>query len=147
MDNCSKFHQNQMKKSFIDSPFFCSEFQSVSRIVKIVHSAYLLGSATRIVTGVFLVPLVGYTEKTPSEFSISSRTKSYSAFLEISPSETIIFKSGNGVSCPTSSGTTTVKFSLIKNRENNYTGGQKFLKSPGPKKLAKSNKSISRKTF
>ena len=25
-------------KSFINSPFFCSEFQSVSRIVKIVHS-------------------------------------------------------------------------------------------------------------
>ena len=26
------------KKSFINSPFFCSEFQSVSRIVKIIHS-------------------------------------------------------------------------------------------------------------
>ena len=25
-------------KSFINSPFFCSEFQSISRIVKIVHS-------------------------------------------------------------------------------------------------------------
>ena len=39
--NFTKFHQNQMKnkKSFINSPFFCSEFQSVSRIVKIVHSA------------------------------------------------------------------------------------------------------------
>ena len=36
-----QFHQNQMKnkKVFINSPFFCSEFQSVSRIVKIVHSA------------------------------------------------------------------------------------------------------------
>ena len=38
----TKFHQNQMKKkSFINSPFFCSEFQSVSRIVKIIHSALL----------------------------------------------------------------------------------------------------------
>ena len=38
--NFTKFHQNQMKnkKSFINSPFFCSEFQSVNRIVKIVHS-------------------------------------------------------------------------------------------------------------
>ena len=42
--NFTKFHQNQMKnkKSFINSPFFCSEFQSVSRIVKIVHSVMLL---------------------------------------------------------------------------------------------------------
>ena len=47
----TKFHQNQMKnkKSFINSPFFCSEFQNVSRIVKIVHSVmvglvYLCGS-------------------------------------------------------------------------------------------------------
>ena len=40
--NFTKFHQNQMKnkKSFINSPFFCSEFQSVSRIVKIIHSAF-----------------------------------------------------------------------------------------------------------
>ena len=39
--NFTKFHQNQMKnkKSFINSLFFCSKFQSVSRIVKIVHSA------------------------------------------------------------------------------------------------------------
>ena len=39
--NFTKFHQNQMKnkKSFINSSFFCSEFRSVSRIVKIVHSA------------------------------------------------------------------------------------------------------------
>ena len=40
-----QFHQvsskseEKQKKSFINSPFFCSEFQSVSRIVKIVHSA------------------------------------------------------------------------------------------------------------
>ena len=33
----SKSDENQ--KSFINSPFFYSEFQSVSRIVKIVHSA------------------------------------------------------------------------------------------------------------
>ena len=34
-----KFHQNQMKNIFfVNSSFFCSEFQSVSRIVKIVHS-------------------------------------------------------------------------------------------------------------
>ena len=38
-----QFHQVSLKsddkqKSFINSPFFCSEFQSVSRIVKIVHS-------------------------------------------------------------------------------------------------------------
>ena len=39
--NFTKFHQNQTenKKSFFNSPFFCSEFQSVSRIMKIVHSA------------------------------------------------------------------------------------------------------------
>ena len=30
---------DEKQKSFINSPFFCSEFQSVSRIVKIVHSA------------------------------------------------------------------------------------------------------------
>ena len=32
------------KKSFINSPFFCSEFQSVSRIMKIVHSGYRIGT-------------------------------------------------------------------------------------------------------
>ena len=37
--NYTKFLQNRTKKSFINSPFFCSEFQSVSRIVKIVYSA------------------------------------------------------------------------------------------------------------
>ena len=30
---------DEKQKSFINSHFFCSEFQSVSRIVKIVHSA------------------------------------------------------------------------------------------------------------
>ena len=45
-----QFHQvssksDEKQKSFINSPFFCSEFQSVSRIVKIVHSA---GSTTYI---------------------------------------------------------------------------------------------------
>ena len=30
---------DEKQKSFINSPFFCLEFQSVSRIVKIVHSA------------------------------------------------------------------------------------------------------------
>ena len=30
---------DEKQKSFINSLFFCSEFQSVSRIVKIVHSA------------------------------------------------------------------------------------------------------------
>ena len=39
-----QFHQvlsksDEKQKRFIPSPFFCSEFQSVSRIVKIVHSA------------------------------------------------------------------------------------------------------------
>ena len=39
-----KFHQvsskcDEKQKSFINSLFFCSEFQSVSRIVKIAHSA------------------------------------------------------------------------------------------------------------
>ena len=39
-----QFHQvssksDKKQKSFINSPFFCSKFQSVSRIVKIVHSA------------------------------------------------------------------------------------------------------------
>ena len=29
---------DEKQKSFINSPFFCSEFQSVSRIAKIVHS-------------------------------------------------------------------------------------------------------------
>ena len=38
-----QFHQvssnsDEIKTRFINSPFFCSEFQSVSRIVKIVHS-------------------------------------------------------------------------------------------------------------
>ena len=38
--NFNKFHHKRMKqKSFINSLFFCSEFQRVSRIVKIVHSA------------------------------------------------------------------------------------------------------------
>ena len=47
--NCSTYwvlqlHQvssksDEKQKSFINSPFFCSEFQSVSRIMKIVHSA------------------------------------------------------------------------------------------------------------
>ena len=39
--NFTKFHQNRMrnKKGFFNSPFFCSEFQSVSRIVKNVHCA------------------------------------------------------------------------------------------------------------
>ena len=40
--NFTKFHQNQMKNIFINSPFFCSKFQSVSRIVKIVHSAIVI---------------------------------------------------------------------------------------------------------
>ena len=39
--NFTKFHQNQMKnkRGFFNSPFFCSEFQSVSSVVKIIHSA------------------------------------------------------------------------------------------------------------
>ena len=37
------FHQissksDEKQKSFIKSPFFCSKFQSVGRIVKIVHN-------------------------------------------------------------------------------------------------------------
>ena len=42
--NFNKFHQNQMKNKnfFINRPFFCAEFQSVNRIVKIVHSASLI---------------------------------------------------------------------------------------------------------
>ena len=32
---------DEKQKSFINSPFFFSEFQSVSRIVKIIHSAVL----------------------------------------------------------------------------------------------------------
>ena len=41
-----QFHQvsskaDEKQKSFTNSLFFCSEFQSVSRIVKIVHSAIL----------------------------------------------------------------------------------------------------------
>ena len=38
--NFTKFHQNQMKnkKVLLIAPSFCSEFQSVSRIMKIVHS-------------------------------------------------------------------------------------------------------------
>ena len=40
-----KLHQvsskpDEKQKSFINRPFFCSEFQSVTRIVKIVHCAY-----------------------------------------------------------------------------------------------------------
>ena len=39
-----QFHQvssksDEKQKSFLNSPFFCSEIQSVSRIVKIVHSS------------------------------------------------------------------------------------------------------------
>ena len=33
---------DEKQKRFIISPFFCSEFQSVSRIVKIVHSGFSL---------------------------------------------------------------------------------------------------------
>ena len=33
---------DEKQKSFINSPFFCSEFQSVSRIVKIVHSGQVI---------------------------------------------------------------------------------------------------------
>ena len=38
--NFTKFHQNQMKtkKVLLIAPFLCSEFQSVTRIMKIVHS-------------------------------------------------------------------------------------------------------------
>ena len=46
--NFTKFHQNQMKnkkKVLVNSPFFCWEFQSVSRIVKIVHSACVIVSS------------------------------------------------------------------------------------------------------
>ena len=32
---------DEKQKRFINSPFFCTEFQSVNRIVKIVHSAML----------------------------------------------------------------------------------------------------------
>ena len=40
-----QFHQvssksDEKQKRFINSPFFCSDFQSVSRIVKIVHSVH-----------------------------------------------------------------------------------------------------------
>ena len=44
--NFTKLHQNQMKnkKSLINNTFFCSEFQSVSRIVKIVHSVSALST-------------------------------------------------------------------------------------------------------
>ena len=47
-NNFTKFQQvsaksdEKQKKSFINSLFFCSEFQSVSRIVKIVHSEYIM---------------------------------------------------------------------------------------------------------
>ena len=40
--NLGEFHQVSSKsdeKKIINSPVFCSEFQSVSRVVKIVHSA------------------------------------------------------------------------------------------------------------
>ena len=42
-----QFHQvssksDEKQKRFINSQFFCSEFQSVSRIVKIVHSANVM---------------------------------------------------------------------------------------------------------
>ena len=47
MSRILQFHQVSSKsdektKIFINSPFVCSEFQSVSRIVKIVHSATVL---------------------------------------------------------------------------------------------------------
>ena len=34
---------DEKQNSFINSPFFCSEFQSVSRFVKIIHSGYGYG--------------------------------------------------------------------------------------------------------
>ena len=39
-----QFHHvlSNEKQSFINSPFFCSEFQSVGRIVKIVHSGVVV---------------------------------------------------------------------------------------------------------
>ena len=41
--NFTKFHQNQTKnkKVLLIACFFCSEFQSVSRIMKIIHSVFL----------------------------------------------------------------------------------------------------------
>ena len=56
-----KFHQvssksDEKQKSFINSPFFCSEFQSVSRIVKIGHSA---GMGTKRLTGAGWVSVIG----------------------------------------------------------------------------------------
>ena len=39
--NFTKFNQNQMKNKkilLIHNPFFCSNFQSVNRIVQIIHS-------------------------------------------------------------------------------------------------------------
>ena len=50
--NFTKFHQNWIKKSFINRPFFCSEFQSVGRIVKFVHS--VLGWVLARVITIFL---------------------------------------------------------------------------------------------
>ena len=42
---------DEKQKSFINSPFFCSEFQSVSRIVKIVHSGWSVGLDSSITDG------------------------------------------------------------------------------------------------
>ena len=43
-----------LRFSFINSPVFCSEFQSISRIVKFVHSVTVMGSGNR--KPDFLVP-------------------------------------------------------------------------------------------
>ena len=43
---------DEKQKSFINSTFFCSEFQSVSRIVKIVHSVFASFSGWNISYGI-----------------------------------------------------------------------------------------------
>ena len=64
-----KFHQvssilDEEQKSFINSPFFCSEVQSVSWIVKIVHSVLFLQSFLYANACSWIVPDLAQTWRT-----------------------------------------------------------------------------------
>ena len=79
--NCSthgylQLHQvwsksEEKQKSFINSPFFCSEFQSVSRIVKIVHSAYGLPQKLKYQHCLHYFPFLVYFFTYPSSSSLN----------------------------------------------------------------------------
>ena len=84
------------KKSFINSLFFCSEFQSVSRIVKIVHSsasyrkAYIVLYRRQIFLSLFAcsrnqLRLIKRQKKlTMTAISVTSRSNLHQRFLSSS---------------------------------------------------------------